>query len=44
MFFEDKLQKNLKNSKELWKTLKSLGLNSKKTSQSKICLKEDTVI
>ena len=43
-FFQDKMQENSKNSKELWKTLKSLGLNSKKTGQSKICLKEDGVI
>ena len=43
-FFQDKIQENSKNSKELWKTLKSLGLNSKKTGQSKICLKEDDVI
>ena len=43
-FFQDKIPENSKNSKELWKTLKSLGLNSKKTSQSKICLKEDDVI
>ena len=33
-----------KNSKELWKTLKSLGLNPKKVSQSKIWLKEDDFI
>ena len=43
-FFQDKIQENSKNSKQLWKTLKSLGLNSKKTGQSKICLKEDGVI
>ena len=30
--------------KELWKTLKSLGLNSKKAVKLKICLKEDDVI
>ena len=44
MFFQDKLQENTKNSKELWKTLKSLGLNSKNAGQSKIWLKEDDVI
>ena len=44
MFFQNKLQENSKNSEELWKTLKSLGLNSKKVVQSKICLKEDDVI
>ena len=43
-FFQDKIQENSKNSKELWKTLKSLGLNSKRTGQSNICLKEDDVI
>ena len=43
-FFQDKIQENSKNSKELLKTLKSLGLNSKKTDQSKICLKKDGVI
>ena len=31
MFFQDKLLENSKNSKELWKTQKSLGLNSKKS-------------
>ena len=30
--------------KELWKTLISLGLNSKKAGKLKICLKEDDVI
>ena len=44
MFFQDKLQENTKNSKELWKTLKSLGLNTKNARQSKIWLKEDDVI
>ena len=43
MFFQDKWQEDSKNSKELWKTLKSLGLNSEKAGQSKICLKEDDV-
>ena len=43
-FFQGKIQENSKNSKELWKTLKSLGLNSKKTGQSKVSLKEDDVI
>ena len=40
-FFQDKLKKNSNNSKELWKTLKSLGMNSKNLNQSKICLKEN---
>ena len=44
MFLQDKLQQNLKNSKQLWKNLKSIGLNSKKTGQSKTCFKEDNVI
>ena len=29
-FFQDKLKENSNNFKELWKTLKSLGMNSKK--------------
>ena len=44
MFFQDKLQENLKNFKELCESLKSLGLNCKKAGQSKICLKEGDVI
>ena len=44
MFFQDKLQENLKNLKELWESLKSLGLNCKKAGQSKIYLKDDDVI
>ena len=43
-FFQDKTQENSKNSQGLWKTLTSLGPNSKKMGQSKICLKEDSVI
>ena len=42
-FFQDKLKKKFNNSKELWKTLKSLGMNSKNVKQSKICLKENGV-
>ena len=42
-FFQDKLKENSNNSKELWKTLKSLGMNSKIVNQSKICLKENGV-
>ena len=34
-FFQDKIQENVKNSRELWKTLKSLGLNSKKRVNQK---------
>ena len=40
-FFQDKLKENSNNSKELWKTLKSLVMNSKNVNQSKICLKEN---
>ena len=40
-FFQDNLKENSNNSKELWKTLKSLGMNSKNMNQSKICLKEN---
>ena len=42
--FQNKLQENSKSSKEIWKTLKSLRLNSKKAGQSKLCLKEDDVV
>ena len=31
----------MKNPKELWKTLKDLGLSSKLTSNSKICLEKE---
>ena len=41
--FQDKLKENSNNSKELWKTLKSLGMNSKSVNQSKICLKDNGV-
>ena len=44
MFFQHNLQKNSKSSNEFWMTLKSLGINSKKEGQSKICLREDDVI
>ena len=42
-FFQDKLKENSNNCKELWKTLKSLGINSKNVNQSKICLKKNGV-
>ena len=42
-FFQDKLKENSNNSKELWKTLKTLGMNSKNVNQSKISLKENGV-
>ena len=41
--FQDKLKEISNSSKELWKTLKSLGMNSKNVNQSKICLKENGV-
>ena len=42
-YFEE-LGKNRNKPKELWKTLKSLGLSSDKTRQSKISLKKDGAI
>ena len=42
-YFEEELGKNRNKSKELWKTLKSLGLSSDKARQSKICLNKDCV-
>ena len=42
-FFQDKLKEYSNNSKELWKSLKSLGMNSKNVNQSKICFKENSV-
>ena len=43
-YFEDELGKNRNKPKELWKTLKSLGLSSDKTRQSNISLKKDGAI
>ena len=43
-YFEQELGKNRNKPKELWKTLKSLGLNSDKARQSKISLKKDGAI
>ncbi len=37
-FIKVKLTENKCNSKELWKTLKKLGLQTKNESQAKICL------
>ena len=37
-FIKDKLTENIGNSKELWKTLKKLGLATKNEGQAKICL------
>ena len=36
-----KLTENIGNSKELWKTLKKLGLPSKKEGQAKICVEKE---
>ena len=38
-YFEEKLSENIAKPKELWQTLKSLGLPNKKNSPSNICLK-----
>ena len=37
--FEEKLSENIAKPKELWQTLKSLGLPSKKNSPLSVCLK-----
>ena len=39
--FKEELDKNKSKPKELWKTLKSLGLSSDKARQSNISLKKD---
>ena len=39
-----KLNKNIGKPKELWKSLKSLGLPPKQCSSSTICLKNDGVL
>ena len=44
-FYEERLKENIGKPKELWKTLKDLGLPSKNTtSTSKICLQENNNI
>ena len=43
-YFEEELGKNMSKPKELWKTLKSIGLSSDKARQSKIYLKRDDAI
>jgi len=41
-FFEEKLNQNIGKPKELWKTLKDLGLpNKKSTGSTKVCLKKE---
>ena len=39
-FFENKLSENVGRPKELWKTIKSIGLPSKKSTTGNICLKD----
>ena len=41
IYLKEKLKENINEPKKIWKTLKSLGLNSKAKSNGKICLKED---
>ena len=41
IYYENKLKENIGKPKELWKTLKSLGLPNKKSSSSTFCLKKD---
>ena len=43
-FVVDKLNQNIEKSKELWKSLKSLGLPSKQKSSSTICLEKDGIL
>ena len=43
-FFTGKLYENIGKPKELWKSLKSLGLPSKKSSCSTICLEKDGIL
>ena len=43
-FFQEKIEKNANNSKELSKALKSLGIKSGKVNQLKIALKNDGAI
>ena len=43
-FFTGKLNENIGKPKELWKSLKSLGLSSKKSSCSTICLEKDGIL
>ena len=43
-YFEEELAKNRNKLKELWKTLKSVGLNSEKARNSKTYLKKNGTI
>ena len=40
----EKLNENIGKPKELWKSLKSLGLPSKNSSSSTICLEKDGIL
>ena len=40
-YFQEKIEKNPNNSKELWKAPKSLGMKSGKVNQSKMLVLED---
>ena len=42
-FYETKLTENSGKPKELWQTLKTMGLPSKKGSLTKICLEKDSI-
>ena len=42
-FYETKLTENIGKPKELWKTIKTVGLPSKKGSLTKICLDKDSI-
>ena len=43
-FVVGKLNENMGKPKELWKSLKSLGLPSKKSSSSTLCLENDGIL
>ena len=43
-FIAEKLNQNIGKPKELWKSLKSLGLPSKQQSSSTICLEKDGIL
>ena len=43
-FITEKLNQNIGKPKELWKSLKSLGLSSKQQSSSTICLEKDGIL
>jgi len=43
-YIKDKLNDNIKNPKELWKTLKSLGIPTKSSKQSKLSLYDNDCI